>query len=313
MNILSLDIPGVAEDKAYKIIYTALTSKSISRGEIASICSVSTVTVGKVVSELLSAGLLIATKVPRGAGPHTEMLCPSPKINTLFFDLGERRIKLTVCNAAKEVVTERSTEINDALPYEANVINFVTAIVRSLPDPIAQGICVYAAAFRQKSCKSAIDTAHSDGALAEFYAVRSYDDYVCDIIKKQYPDKFIFLVHIGDNISLSIIHEGRRIDTYNPIVDHISPLDIKGAIVDIANALAPIIRTIRTDMIILESDTMPIDRRFTEALGSKITELTQGKQTVDVVSGEELYLAARSATYITAEKLARELSKKKKS
>ena len=313
MKILPLNIQGIAEDKAYKIIYTTLTSENISRGEIARICSVSTMTVGKVVSELLRAGLLISKKVPRGTGPHTEILRPSPKINTLFFDLGERRIKLTVCNAAKEVIIERTLEINDALPYEANVINFVTAISKSLPEPIAQGFCGYAAAHRRKGCQYAINTALSTGAPAEFLAVRSYDDYVCDIIKKQHPEKCIFLLHIGDNISLSIIHEGRRINTNNPIVEQISPLDVKGAIVGIATSLAPIVRTIHADMIILESDTMPIDARFTDALKNKISELTQGKQTLDIVPGEELHLASRSATYMTAEKLARELSKKKKS
>ncbi len=314
MNTSPLDMVGVSEDKKYQIAYAALTLGAVTRAELSDICSVSAMTVGRVVTKMLEAGLLISEKRSLGIGPHTEILRPSPDINTVFFHLTDRKLKLTVCDACQNIIFEREAVVNESLPYEANISALAMSAYGKLKSIIDKGLCGYAAATDGAVSAKELDILSSVFPNAKLHTVKPYVDYICDLMRRDHPDKNIFLIRIGRSIELSLICESHRIGSNNPIVNHVSALDIKDAILGISDTVAPLLRVLTPDKIVIESDMMPIDRHFIHSLKVKISERTRhGDKIPDIVSGEGLHLAARSAADITAIELASVLSGKKKS
>ena len=314
MNISPLDVSGINEDKKFKVIHTALTSGDITRAEIADICSLSAVTVGKIISKMLDEGLLVSEKLPLGIGPHTEILKPSPKINTLLFYLGESRLNITVCDACQNIIFERSAAIDESLPYEDNLTNILMNSYPKLEGILNGGICGYAAATSVNTRAFDLNMLSSAFPKIDFDIVKPYDEYVCALMEKDHPDKNIILIHIGLNIGITLICEGKKINSYSCIAEHIGTLDIGNAISHIADTVAPLLKLLRIDRIVLESDSIPVNNRFINLLKDRISERTHHTCTPpEIISGEKLHLVARSAADEIAEKLAWLLSGKKKS
>ena len=151
MRACPVEIENLVDHKKHKIIHTALLCENITRAEIADICGVSAMTVGKVITKLIESDVLSCEKRPLGAGPHTDILSPSDKINTVFLHLGKSRINLTVCDMRHNIIFEHSERVDESIPSESNLTALAMSVYNELKYILANRICGVAVAFDDDS------------------------------------------------------------------------------------------------------------------------------------------------------------------
>jgi len=299
-----VEIENLTDEKKRRIIHTALSCEAVTRAEIAEICNVSTATVGKVITKLTEAGILSCEKQSLGVGPHTEILSPSQKIKTIFLHLGRKRIALTICNSRQDIILERSESVDESIPYESNLTALAMSAYDELKAILSNSICCVAVAFDKKSFESA---AKSLDLVFENFSIdfsMPYNDYLKHFIGK-HTDKSIIFVRVSDTIDISLICGDRVFSSENQISahtgDHIGTLDLSSAVFNIADTIAPLLKILTPDKIILESDTLPIDDIFISALNTKIKEraANHGDFIPNIYDSESLRLALRAASDMT--------------
>ena len=305
MKAFPVEIENLVDNKKHKIIRTALLCENITRAEIADICGVSNVTVGKIVTKLIESDVLSCEKRSLGVGPHTDVLSPSDKINTVFLHLGKSRIKLSVCDMSHNIIFEHSLRVDESIPYESNLTALAMSVYNDLKGILANRICSVAVAFDDDSLLPA--TALLSSTFEDFTIDFSmhYNDYIKRFIGEK-TDKSILLIRLDNTIDISLICGDRVFSSERQISDRLDMLDLSSAVFNIADTVAHLLKILIPDKIIIESDTLPINDTFINTLTSKIKECAPkyGDLIPEIYDGEALRLALRAASDMTLAKLA---------
>ena len=250
MRVAQIAIKGISEQKKLDIIRAVLTSDGISRNEIAEKCGISSMTVGKVISEMMNEGLICSESISLGKGRRTELFRAAQTVSILVFCFEARKLSVVISDVRGDISFSHSQLINDSLPYESNVADLVTSVYEPICSALRETVC----------CVSVItedgihprDLSVINSIIPEFYidVLADKREYISDHIRENYPEQTVMLVSIGDKVELSLYYRGADVSSRGASKMPREHLSVE----EIADILATLSHIVIPDTVIVEAD-----------------------------------------------------------
>ena len=250
MRVAQIAIKGISEQKKLDIIRAVLTSDGISRNEIAEKCGISSMTVSKVISEMMNEGLICSESISLGKGRRTELFRAAQTVSILVFCFEARRLSVVMSDVRGDISFSHSQLINDSLPYESNVADLVTSVYEPVCSALRETFC----------CVSVItddgihprDVALINSMLPDFFVDISANkrEYTADYIRENHPEQTVILVSIGDKVELSLYYRGADVSSRGANKMPREQLSVE----KIADILATLSHVVIPDAVIVEAD-----------------------------------------------------------
>ena len=250
MRATQIAIDGVSERKRLDIIRTVIFSDGISRAQIAQKCGVSSMTVGKVISALLSEGIVACERSALRKGKNTELFRASENINILVFCFEPQRLSVSVSDTRGNILFSHSEQLNASIPYDTNITDLITSVYENITHTLREKLC--AVAVITSDGVRAEDLSVISSILPDFYIDISADrrEYIAYHMRENYPEQSVLLVHVGEVLKLSLYcreTEVRSRHTTNIPCEQVSATWIAEILAELSHIIIP-------DTVMLEYD-----------------------------------------------------------
>ncbi|MBE6531577.1 MAG: MarR family transcriptional regulator [Ruminococcaceae bacterium] len=269
MKPLKLDIDGVLGSKSYDIILAILRSRGITRKELADVCGVSTVTVGKVVSAMLAAGYATAESDTSAPNKRAELITPAADLAALIIKGSRRKLGLFLCDICGDIILSRSKNINDSLPVEEDIIRLISSAQDELKGYVGERcgtviLCDDGAAKPDiRAISLAIPALSPDIVLPSRDCTEKY-------INRVYPNDTTLFVCLGEVLDIRLFSEGRTIKSNLSAPPRIEQNDERSVISHLARTVSSLFNITLPRRIIIESEYLPFDDRALDMLREEI-------------------------------------------
>lgn len=250
MRATQIDADGVSREKQLDIIRTVIFSDKISRGEIAKLCGVSSMTVGKVISALIRAGLVRVEKAALGKGKNTELLSAADNINILVFCFEPQKLSVTLSDTRANVLFSHSQPVNDSIPYNSNIADLITSAYGHIERILREKLCAVSVISTDGIRSEDISVINS--IIPDFYidVLADSREYTADYMRENHSSKNLLFIRVGERVDLSLYCRGVEISSRNAVAiprEQISVEKIADILVNLSHIIIP-------DMVILEPD-----------------------------------------------------------
>lgn len=257
---------GISERKRLDVVRAVLTSEGISRNKIAEECGISKVTVGKMISVMLSEGFLVSEKQSLGKGRSTEIFRASSKINILVLCLEKRGLSAVISDIGGNILFSHRQPINDSIPYSSNISDLITLLYDRISLAVKGHICGIAVITEDGISSSDIQAASL--VIPEFTAdiVLHRRKYVADYISSTYPNEAVLLARIDASIEFALVCSGIDIGSRKAGCLALESIDEKRIVEQITDTLSALSHLLVPDRVMIESERICVTGDLVSAL-----------------------------------------------
>lgn len=274
-DLYAIELSGISYQNKLNIMRCLLGEKPISRKEVAEICSLSEVTVGKVSSALCEKGLLKSEKHPVGRGRHTDFFSPSDFVYALIISVGEENISAVLFDLSGNAAFEFSRALNQAISYEASADGFCREL-SSLVSDIKKSRFIKTAVLFREGISSRTRETFKATALRHFDlgALLDHEEARARALCRPSPNGVVLAVSVRERLSVSIVCGNKILPKSDTQAIRLPSSDPTLLIEQISALLCPLFCAVLPDRIIIESRTILADRSFCESLCESIAKRT---------------------------------------
>ena len=301
MNILPLDVCDVSPQNKYEIIKYLLSTDAHSRNETADAINLSSVTVGKIASAMLSRNILKSERMSGPKGRSTELLYASPDLSILCITLNETTFvaSLVTLDGVEKQITKRPK--NDSFEYAEDTCIFIASVQRKIANiQNSQIIGVFVAYSYKSPKKLGVNVGmllgiepdviiSADEAIGTAFAHRKD----CDValhINIDYRIRPNLYVN-GKNISEKAI--GLAPDEQNEYA----------IALELSKYLSNLFKTVIPNAISINSEAVTADKRFFEFVNNNVSKITKipTNDLPAVIDQRNISLIAEAALHLITE------------
>ncbi len=303
MKLSPIAHDGVSARKRLDVFRAVLTSNGISRNKAAEVCGISSVTVGKIISSMLSDRLITAEKQSLQKGRSTEIFYASSKIKVIVICLEKQRLSTVISDIRGNIKFSHSQPINDSIPYMSNVSDLVTAAYEPISRAVREHICGVCVITEDRTSRSDIEVINQ--IIPEFSADITVDRRECETeyMRREYPNERVLLARIADTVEFSLVCDGIDLSSRNAQSIPFEGMDEEKVSRRIADTLAALSRAVLPDRVIIEAEKIYVTRDLVSGIKrefKRLSRITDKDMPMFVASGDTP-IAISSAIKMTAD------------
>ncbi len=261
MTLTPLCISGIKRDKLALIINTLLSYRGITRTELASLCGVSTVTAGKVVSAMLDAGYATVSKDYDKGGRYLDHIYPSATFKFFIIEMSDKTMSATVYDALENIHLSYSQPRNESIQRDIDEAAFISLTFE------------HTRALRERStCLSAIIYSGKEPTL-DGMPIFSRKLAAAEYVSNTYPHECVLLVGAQKHGDITIISDGKTVNGKHAprraAKEITSELDL---LEHLGEELSTLFSFIIPDTVVIDVTGLSVTRRFGSALSEMLCE-----------------------------------------
>lgn len=283
-----------------KIILAVLSSENTTRGQIAEKLGLNVITVGKVVSELISRKMANVYK----NGRESEVISPPSSILVLNFRFCDDKYVFTLCDLrANHILSGEKLKNPIAIPEDD---------VAAFADMTAAQIAKYTT---DAECMITL-TADRDGERFSPILEERLGYRVCHIssssyevrahAERLYPSETFLYISIDDKVNYCLFVNGIEAAPPMPSDRVAAERDELWAVEEISNTLRYLFRITSPKTVVIESDIIRTDDKFIKEIIKRLPKSNSSLS--DITSDPKMPISVSQSVYRVIEGLAIELS-----
>lgn len=262
-----ISIPGVNKNTARAIISALLASRGITRGDLATKCGVSRMTVGKVVSAMCDAGYAEIGEEISARGRVAEFIYPSECFTFLVFDIGEHSMSADIYDARENTIFSYTQPRNQSVDITTDVTSFVALVKEQLDNTENHSAYRLSALLYHKD--SGLDVCPL--AKQDLTLIIERSIAAADYAHSMYPNECIAFVGAKDGADICIISDGKLIRGRAKSQQSAKHITSEFMMLDtLTSKLTFLFEFVIPDRIVVDSRSLHLSHRFSDELGERI-------------------------------------------